>query len=66
MGVSYTGGLEQIRDIGLIWWRAARKSLHICPVLQFWRGSSTMEPWEPGNGSVTGQALHARGEGEEA
>ena len=38
----------------------------ICPVLQFWRGSGTMGTQEYRDGSLTGEALHAGEEEENA
>ena len=64
--VSDIGGPRRIRYICLIGGWRLEESLHSGPVLQFSRGSGTMEPWELRNDSLTGRALHAGGEEEKA
>ena len=67
MGVIYTGGLRQIRAIGRILGAGGSTKAFILGLCCNFGGVWVLwGPWEPGNGSVTGQALHAGGEGDEA
>ena len=66
VAVSYTGGLGPIRDIGRIVGAGGAKKPSYWACAAILEGFEYYGSWEPGNGSETGKALRAGGEGEEA